>query len=192
MTITAPPPGASEPISKVVHWICWRNRRIAEFWSQAHGWAPLEAANLLERSRLDWQAELSDTLALWVSDSPPARPMRDGELILAWSNLGALVEGTLKWFLSVFFADYEVSIQGLRKARSEPDGLTLEPLRQFFAKHVWAAPAGWDDWIQFVQQRRNAIHAFKARPLGTRAEFDGAVRTYALFLADLDGTVPYP
>ncbi|WP_272480015.1 hypothetical protein [Aquibacillus koreensis] len=30
----------------------------------------------------------------------------DGDLILAWANLGTLVEGTIKLFLSVYLNDY--------------------------------------------------------------------------------------
>lgn len=192
MTPEDHPPDTQEPITQVVRWIRLRNWAIAEFWSNAHGWAPPDASELLERSRLDLQVELSETLHLWVSDDPAAGPMRDGPLILAWSNLGALVEGTLKWFLSVFLDDYRASIQGLLKAHPEPDSLTLEPLRQFFAKHVWLAPGGWDAWIQLVQSRRNAIHSFRRRPLGSRAEFENSVRTYARFLADLDRSIPRP
>jgi len=192
MTHGDDPPDSSAPITAVVRWIRQRNWAIAEFWSNAHGWAPADAADLLDRSRLDLQVELADTLHLWVSDDPAVGPMREGPLILAWANLGALVEGTLKWFLSVYLEDYVIGVEGLVKAHPEPDSLTLEPLRQFFAKHVWVAPGGWDSWIQLVQSRRNAIHAYRRKPLGNRAEFADSVRTYARFLADLDRSVPRP
>lgn len=112
MILEDDPPDTQAPITQVVRWIRLRNWAIAEFWSNAHGWAPPDASELLERSRLDLQVELSETLHLWVSDDSAAGPMRDGHLILAWSNLGALVEGTLKWFLSVFLDDYRASILG--------------------------------------------------------------------------------
>jgi hypothetical protein len=36
----------------------------------------------------------------------------DGRMILAWTNLGTLVEGTMKFFLSVFASDYSRSVAG--------------------------------------------------------------------------------
>jgi hypothetical protein len=49
----------------------------------------------IERSRLDWQVSLSSSLRNWVRD--PLTALSDGDLILAWTNLGALIEGTLKF-----------------------------------------------------------------------------------------------
>src|SRR5690349_21648116 len=62
------------------------NLNIARFWKEAHGWAPLEAAGLLDKSRLDWQVSLSSSLRLWLRE--PLDLISDGELILAWTNLG--------------------------------------------------------------------------------------------------------
>jgi len=47
----------------------------------SNGWAPVEAAGLLTKSRLDWQASLSKTLRLWLRE--PSTALSDGELILA-------------------------------------------------------------------------------------------------------------
>ena len=77
------------------------NQKISNFWSNSHGWAPVEAATMLEKSRLDLQVSLSETLVLWVDCKN-----HPGYLRLAWTNLGALVEGSLKWFLAVYYKDY--------------------------------------------------------------------------------------
>src|SRR5688572_24524864 len=90
-----------------------KNQRIADFWGRAHGWAPIEAAQLLSAARLDWQVELSRTLASWLD--PPDAATVNAELILAWANLGALVEGTMKWFLSVYYDTYRQTVDAIRR-----------------------------------------------------------------------------
>lgn len=104
------------PIRTVLDRIVSKNEGIAAFWRDALGWAPLEAAELLSRSRLDWQVALSHTLALWFprSGADPSDAAAPGRLILAWVNLGALVEGSLKWFLSVYYDAYRKDIAALR------------------------------------------------------------------------------
>ena len=87
-------------IAATIDKIVERNSRIRAFWSSAHGWAPGEAADLLSRSRLDLQVSMSETLHYWSDRSGP------GDLVLGWANVGALVEGTLKFFLAVFYRDY--------------------------------------------------------------------------------------
>ena len=142
------------------------NRDLAQFWRTAHGWAPIEAAGLLSKSRLDWQVSLSSCLRLWIRTLPDR--LEDGELILAWANLGSLTEGTLKLFLSVFYHDYQKDIDGLKAARVyhykkqapiSPDGLTLDVMRVYFKKRELLGPE-IDAYVELVQQRRNAIHAY--------------------------------
>lgn len=183
------------PILRVVQEIATENERIAKFWSSAEGWAPLNAAQLLSKSRLDRQVSLSWTLELWVS--PAARmgaPDTDGRIILGWANVGSLVEGSLKWFLSVYYDDYkkDINIIKNKKGIRDPDGEALESLRIFFAKSVWTGSDKWDEWITGVQQRRNAIHAYKHRELGTLDDLETSVRSYREFLKALDSRVPYP
>jgi hypothetical protein len=59
----------------------------------------------------------------------------------------------------------------------DPDGIALEKLRVFFKKNIWSDGEAWDSWILLVQQRRNAIYAFKARPIGTSEELHESLRT---------------
>jgi hypothetical protein len=75
------------------------------FWKSAHGWAPISAANLLNRSALEWQVSLAESLTRWVGRT------LEGDLILAWANLSALVEGQLKLFLSVYYHDYKKDVK---------------------------------------------------------------------------------
>lgn len=154
----------------------------------------MEAAALLSKSRLDWQVELSKTLHLWLVS--PESDRRHAHLILGWANVGALVEGTMKWFLSVFFSDYANSIDALKSRRTgiaiSPDEQSLEPLRQFFHKQIWERGDRWNKWVELVQSRRNAVHAFKHRELGTHPELVEAIEDYFDFLTEHEGRVPYP
>lgn len=183
------------PISDVISAIITRNQRIRDFWSRAHGWAPYEAADLLSKSRLDWQVGLSHTLRLWLPEPADlSQEDSEGRLILAWANLGSLVEGTLKWFLSVYYSDYKVDINAITSdgVVQDPDGAKFDRLRQFFQKVIWTPEENYDQWILRIQQRRNALHAYKAREIGTFEELEDDVRTYLPLLECLDGRVPYP
>lgn len=180
------------PVEQVLAHIVKPNRGIRDFWLEARGWAPIEAAELLSKSRLDWQVSLSEALHLWFRGD--GHHLTDGQLILAWANLGALVEGTMKLFLSAFYSDYAKDIDayydkkdGLRR----PDGLKLEHLREFFRKKaLWAAE--WDSYVRHVQARRNAIHAFQDKELGTGLEYEQAVRRYLVLPREINSRLPYP
>jgi hypothetical protein len=185
-------------VIEVVNRIETLNRNLAHFWRKANGWAPIEAAGLLSRSRLDWQVSLSRCLRLWIK-TPPDR-LEDGELILAWANLGSLTEGTMKLFLSVFYHDYQKDIDGLKAAKAyhhkkqapiSPDGLSLEVMRIYF-KNRELLGAEIDTYVELVQRRRNAIHAYQDRPIGDDEEFQAAVSQYLMMLREVNISLPYP
>lgn len=186
------------PPAEVIDRIESLNRELARFWKAAHGWAPIEAASLLSKARLDWQVSLSSSLRNWLRDPPGV--LSDGDLILAWTNLGALIEGTLKLFLSVYYNDFQVDVENLKlagafdhkaQASKSPDGLTLEPLRKYVAARDLLGASG-DALVKLVQERRNAVHAFKDRPIGDGGEFWSAVRDYLTMLGDVNDRLPYP
>ncbi len=173
--------------------LCGRIQKLTtgmmEFWKSAHGWAPIDAAGLLNKSMLEWQASLSASLSRWAFSSS------DGDLILAWANLGALVEGQLKLFLSVWYNDYAGDSEVIKNRIGDvcdPDGCSLEPLRQFFIKRIWTVGENWNSYVEHVQQRRNAIHAFKARDIGTFDEWRKYLRLHLHFVRDINGRLPYP
>ena len=181
-------------IDEVVGRIVTLNEGIRDFWSSSHGWAPTEAADLLTRSRLDWQVSLSRSLNHWL-DTPAAHDVAAVQ-ILGYANIGSLVEGTLKLFLAVFYNDYKGDADAITKrgAVQDPDGVTMEPLRQFFKRRIWgSAPSDdWDAWIQRIQFRRNAIHAFKDRDIGAQADLTDDIRHYLVFVRRINGQLPYP
>jgi hypothetical protein len=177
----------------IINQIISLNKGISDFWKNPAGWAPIEAAQLLSKSRLEWQVSLSKSLKLWQGRLDP--DAKEGYLILAWVNLGALVEGTLKLFLSVYYEDYKKDIHIIKKKSNvvDPDTFELEKLRLFFRDGIWlSGQMHWDDWIPTIQQRRNAIHAFKNRQIGTFDEFFGELEQYLTFLQEIKSQLPYP
>ena len=172
--------------------VCKRIKRLTSgmmnFWKDCRGWAPMEAVGLLSRSMLDWQTSLAECLPLWINAST------DGELILAWANLGSLVEGQLKLFLSVWYQDYQKDADAIRRSGiiSEPDSLMFDALRQFFAKKIWRKGEEWDAWILHIQQKRNAIHAFRNRNIGSLDIWKKDIKNHLAFLRYMNSRLPYP
>ena len=217
-------PGPNPIPQRTAKWlveeITRRNEKIRDFWSDHHGWAPERAAEILSRARLDRQVSLSKCLSIWFEPLPELAPKprpyprqapdtqaedlgySDGRLILAWANLGSLVEGTMKFGLSVFANDYDATpvIDRKKKTPLDPDVLQLEYLKQFYKQHFWIEPqkprrkqeTRWNKFVELVQKRRNAIHSYRDHDLGDWREFYVAVKNYLVFLSVIDGRVPYP
>jgi hypothetical protein len=180
-------------IAEVVNRIVTLNDGLRRFWTVAEGWAPIEAAQLLSKSRLDWQVSLSNCLKIWLAESH--QDDENGRLILAWANLGSLVEGTMKLFLSVRYNDYKNDVEAIKKNGDliDPDSLRLEQMRQFFRKRIWRnEDENWDAWILKIQQRRNAVHSYKNRDIGAFDEFFADMRIYLKFLRYINDRLPYP
>lgn len=171
---------------------------LSDFWSKAEGWAPESAATLLSSSRLDWVASLAESLRRWDQDG-----LSDGDLILAWVNLGSLVEGTLKIFLAAYYEDYlndsaTLIALGIKHHKGSkagqpknPDILTIDPILKFFKKKDLLSSAD-HDFISIVQSQRNLIHAFVDKPLRPSNEFRAAVATYKIVLSKIAVQLPYP
>lgn len=156
------------------------------FWCNG-GWAPKEASQILSNAMLRWQTSLAWQLSRWLNGSS------DGELILAWANLGALVEGQLKLFLCVYYNDYKNDPITTKKGKvKEPDGSILEELRQFYERKLWKTGKSWSPYVKFVQSKRNAIHAFKGRDIGTFGEWLDMLPYHLTFVRHIGGGLPYP
>ena len=192
-----------ETIERAIH----LTAQLVNFWNNADGWAPQEAVDLLSRSRLDRQLSLTKQLKVFVD---PANK-ESGYLILAWAALGSLTEGLLKLFLSIHYKTYQVHTLVDEVARivrerggdiGDPDGLMFEKLRQFFerkvfptnAKEIWKnnGEMNWLEWLGKVQARRNAIHAFKDREIGTIEEFHVELQNFLIFARKIAYALPYP
>lgn len=164
------------------------------FWSNAGGWAPVEAEKILSRSRLDWLHALSESLFTWT-DIYRTTTDNEGKLILAWTNLGAVLEGGIKLFLSVHIVSYNNSQNCYKNNKTgaiiDPDELGLEKIKKFLQKEK-IFDESWYKFMTKVQQRRNAIHAYKHRDIGTWAEFYKSIELLYLFTKDIKDRLPYP
>ncbi len=157
-----------------------------DFWQSPYGWAPPNVANMLSVARLDWLFSLTECLKIWVSKDIT---ITDGELLLARANLGSLVEGWLKLFYCVFYNDYDNSDnkyyaykKGIKTAPIKPPNLSFEQLRQFSNDILWDKGDGWNEWVKSVQRKRNAIHSFNDKDIGTCEEFISDVRKFYSFI----------
>lgn len=160
------------------------------FWDTSTiGWAPDSVVNKLSVARLDWLKDLTDCLDIWVRKS---LFLTDGELLLAWANLGALVEGWLKLFYCVYYEDYKKNPLMHKEKMIEPNNMRFEDLKQFSRGIIWDKASDWDKWVESVQQRRNAIHAFNDRDIGTAIEFLEDIDKFTEFIKIIDLRLPYP
>jgi transposase len=101
----------------------------------------------------------------------------------------------MKLFLSVWYEGYKNDVKAIKKKGDliDPDSLQLEQMRQFFRQRIWRnGDEDWDAWIVKIQQRRNAVHTYKSRDIGTFDEFSADVRRYFKFLQYINGRLPYP
>ena len=178
--------------NKAVAEIIYVNGWLVNFWRNSSGWAPDTAAELMSKSRLDDQVSLSNTLIIWL-ESVSENQAR-GRLILAWVNLCALIEGTLKLFLCVYYEDYRVDFNAYRDQKNNlktPDTITLEKIRVFFNKNnLWSKE--WDSFVLNVQQKRNAVHAIEDRDIGTFDEFYQCTCIYLKMIREFNLGLPYP
>jgi len=199
------PDRTTYPPSETIARIIKLTEELTVFWNNVSGWAPIEAAELLTKSRLDWQVSLAKQLTLFQEESNES-----GKLILGWTTLGSLTEGAMKLYLSVYYETYQSKslldefkpVIDKKGNVISPDELMLDKLRLFFSKKVLPVDAkeqweksdeiNWLNWILKIQQRRNAIHAFKSRDLGDFREFHLELSNYLIFLRKINNGLPYP
>lgn len=147
-----------------------KTKNAALLWKDVHGIAPEDAALKLDDAMLDWQSELTKTLEIWINKG---LSMTDGELILARANLGAVVESWLKLFYCVYYDDYcKDPITNGKGKMVEPEKAYFENLKEFSVGKLWDdATSAEYIWVDSVQYKRNAIHSFKYRDIGTPQDF---------------------
>ena len=94
----------------------------------------------------------------------------------------------------MYYHDYKNDLDGIQrhKKRIDPDGSRLDELRKFFVKRIWDEGRNWDSYVELVQHRRNAVHAFQNRDIGTFSAWTYALRMHLSFVRDIGGGLPYP
>jgi len=185
-------------LKELINQIVVITEQLVKFWGSAEWWAPIEAASLLSISRLDWQLSLTKQLNCFIN---PKSRREEGALILGWTTLGSLVEGLMKLHLSVYFIKYKEDNNALKNRSGElivPDILGFEQLKIFFRTKIFimheclGGQCDWIEWIEKIQRRRNAIHAFKDRDIGNFNEFYNDLYLYYEFIKLIDAMLPYP
>ena len=148
-----------------------QTNNTALIWKDVHGIAPDNAAKKLDIAMLDWQSELTKTLKIWIDKG---LDMTVGELILARANLGAVVESWLRFFYCVFYDDY------INQPMKNKKGQILEPEKDMGFEDLKKFSTGilWDDekskdylWVDSIQKKRNAIHSFTYKDIGSPLDF---------------------
>ena len=148
-----------------------QTNNTALIWKDVHGIAPDNAAKKLDIAMLDWQSELTKTLKIWIDKG---LDMTVGELILARANLGAVVESWLRFFYCVFYDDY------INQPMKNKKGQILEPEKDMRFEDLKKFSTGilCDDekskdyiWVDSIQKKRNAIHSFTYKDIGTPLDF---------------------
>ena len=162
------------------------SKRIFLGCSNLRGWASNDTVDILDNSRLDWLIDLSGVLSFWKEKAK--NKMNNGELLLAYATLGALVEGWLKLFYCLYIKDYS-NDNRLQNEKSgtkiAPNDLSFEMLKQFSRTVLWDIGDTKDLWVEKIQKRRNAIHAFNNRNIGTADEYISDVEEYCKFTQDV-------
>ena len=148
-----------------------QTNNTALIWKDVHGIAPDNAAKKLDIAMLDWQSELTKTLKIWIDKG---LDMTVGELILARANLGAVVESWLRFFYCVFYDDYINQPMKNKKGQIlEPENdMRFEDLKKFSTGILWDDEKSQDYlWVDSIQKKRNAIHSFTYKDIGTPLDF---------------------
>ena len=138
-------------------------------WKDVYGIAPDAAASKLNKAMLEWHRELTDALEIWINKGVH---MTDGELILACANLGAVVESWLKFFYCVYYEDYRQNPITYKRKMVQPERAEFDDLKDFSTGKLWDDEDSKDYiWVDSIQHKRNAIHSFKYRNIGTAQDF---------------------
>ena len=148
-----------------------QTNNVSLLWKNVHGIAPDNAAKKLDIAMLDWQSELTKTLKIWIDKG---LDMTVGELILARANLGAVVESWLRFFYCVFYDDYinQPMVNKKGKVLEPEKDMRFEDLKNFSTGILWDDDKSSDYlWVESIQHKRNAIHSFTYKDIGTPADF---------------------
>lgn len=168
-----------------------KTKTTIQSWSETCGLAPEGVTDKFDAAMLNWMNDLTDSLDIWIAKS---LDMTDGELILAWTNLGALVECWLRFFYCAYYEDYMKSPKLGKKGKPlEPDdkAMTFDYLIQYSKGILWDS---LQDplylWVYQIQHYRNAIHAFSYREIGHPSDFILNIGQYSLFVDEVIDRLP--
>lgn len=161
---------------------------MALVWKTVRGIVPNSVADKLDDAMLKWTVELTDSLHIWIEKGSN---MTDGELILARTNMGALVEAWLKFFYSVYYVEYSKKPALQYGKIADPEELSFEQLKNYSVGILW--PDTNDPQYKFVdkiQHYRNAIHSFRYRDIGKASDYILDMDEYYTFVDEILNRMP--
>ena len=165
-----------------------QTKNMALVWKKVRGLAPDDVADKMDDAMLDWTVQLTDTLKMWIDKGSS---MTDGELILARTNMGALVEAWLKFFFSVFYIEYKKMPVMNNQRAVEPEDLSFERLKNYATGILWPDQnAQLYLFVDRIQHYRNAIHSFKFRDIGKASDYIADVDEYYSFIEEIIDRLP--
>jgi hypothetical protein len=159
-------------------------------WPRAGGWAPSNAAALLEVARLDRQLSFAHTLR--DNFVPFPKESADARQILGYATLRSLCEGAIQLFITVYYNDYIKDEKPIPRRKGEivdPENAQFSDLIKFYLIH--GDPA-FEPFLARVKARGNTIHHFRDRVIGTEDELKADVIRLRDFLASTDTQLPDP
>lgn len=159
-------------------------------WNNIHGIATEDTANIMDKAMLNWLTELTNTLEIWINKG---LNLTTGELILARTNLGSIVEFLLRHFYTAYYEDYQNNpiTNKNNVAKNAQKDASFDELKKFSIGILWK-----DDtdpmykWVDSIQHKRNAIHSFLYKEIGTPTEFLNDVDFLLDFIKKIENQLP--
>ena len=168
-------------------------------WPRAGGWAPSNAADLLEVARLDRQLSFAHTLR--DNFVPFPKESADARQILGYATLRSLCEGGIQLFITVYYNDYIADKKPITRRSQktgedkivDPESAQFSDLIKFYLRNGDPAFASF---LARVKTGGDGIHHFRDRDIGTQDELKADIVRLRDFLASIDtqlpGPAPYP
>lgn len=143
--------------------------------------------------------------------------MSEEELIISNTILGSIVECYLMFFYTIFYDNYkkDIEIIELKELKKEgkcynyryrkipkkklnsplrkPSEITLDILKVFSKSRLFNdfdSESKWSKWIEDIQYKRNSIHIFKDRNIGTQKEINQNIKVLLKFIIYINNHLP--
>ncbi len=158
---------------------------IVSFWSRdvviSH-WASNEVADELTKISFTKVIAIVHSLDLFIEKDE----LSDGELLLAWTQLGSIAEWYLKFFLCVSAVDY---LKNPKYWPNKIDIISPHDLKFEYAKQVFRAESILDleliRTIEVIQYNRNAIHLTDSREVADEDTYRTALHGFIKIVKEI-------
>lgn len=171
-----------------------QTKNVSVIWKKADGIAPDDVTSKMDKAMLDWMVQLTECLQIWIKKG---FTMTEGELILARTNLGAIVESWLKLFYCIYYDDFKKQSPyryrggSKRGTQIEPEDLKFSNLEDFSTGIFWDTTQDAEyQWVDRIRKTRNAIHSFNYKDIGNTYDFINDLDIFYAFVAHVYSSLP--